>query len=59
MTCKHCAESIAPYNNGTHHIHTTGMQAGKNTCALNPYGAYHAEPLAPTEYAHPTEIQYD
>lgn len=42
--CKHCHEQIEPYGDGTHHRHLTGDQARKNTCALDPYGHFLAEP---------------
>lgn len=42
--CKHCHEQVEPYGDGTHHRHVTGAQARKNTCALEPYGDFLAEP---------------
>ncbi|MGQ5692112.1 hypothetical protein ACSVIA_20385 [Rhodococcus erythropolis] len=43
--CQYCGETIEPFGSGpTQWVHTSGPQERKNTCALNPYGKYHAEP---------------
>lgn len=47
LECKWCSETIK--KSGNNWLHTTGMQATKNTCALYPYGKYHAEPEAMVE----------
>ena len=44
-TCANCDEVIESYGpDSTQWVHATGEQTRKGTCALNPYGKYHAEP---------------
>lgn len=47
LECKWCSETIK--KSGNNWLHVTGVQATKNTCALSPYGKYHAEPEAQME----------
>lgn len=42
--CKHCPEFIAITPQSADYVHVSGVQAGKHTCAVDPYG-FHAEPL--------------
>jgi hypothetical protein len=41
--CIHCGETL--HLNGQTWVHTTGLQASKGTCALDPYGKYMATPV--------------
>lgn len=44
-TCKHCGEQIViDKAKSSDWLHATGVQAGRHTCAVNPYG-FHAEPV--------------
>lgn len=47
LECKWCSETIK--KTGNNWLHVTGMQATKGTCALEPYGNYHAEPIPDME----------
>lgn len=42
--CKHCSDRIAITPKSRSYVHVEGLQAGKHTCAVEPYG-FHAEPI--------------
>lgn len=42
--CKHCDDRIAIMAFSRDYVHIEGLQAGKHTCAVSPYG-FHAEPV--------------
>ncbi|OBK04021.1 hypothetical protein A5637_13135 [Mycolicibacterium fortuitum] len=51
--CKHCPDRIAILpERSRDYIHVEGDQAGKHTCAVEPYG-FHAEPVGAECSAHP------
>ncbi len=44
VPCKHCGDRIAIVAFSRGYVHIEGDQAGKHTCAIEPYG-FHAEPV--------------
>lgn len=52
LVCKHCPEFIAITPQSADYVHVSGVQAGKHTCAVDPYG-FHAEPLGSPCSNHP------
>jgi hypothetical protein len=52
VRCKHCPDRIALTPVSSSYVHIEGDQAGKHTCAVNPYG-FHAEPVGAPCGDHP------